>query len=299
MKLECEERGFGHIAEGLDKLRESRYVSKETIGLHKDILRVQHESKLRLSEENVFGALSEEEVLRKIKEGTPLLNFEDLQIEEGELWRLYDEIYLIMNCHTNGGVEICHLKEEKKDLDIKDLVKRVACHDRNYLTTISKRGKMSEPLLMFISANILKPFFELAASNLKDKLRDDLWLQSYCPICGNSPLMARLRREEGRRILQCYLCSTEWWFRRIKCVSCGNDDQKTLRFFIVEDSSPYRVDICDKCKVYIKTIDERKIPEDKRVSLFIEDIATTHLDVLAAKEGYMPVSFIGAWSFVL
>jgi len=46
----------------------------------------------------------------------------------------------------------------------------------------------------------------------------------------------------------------------------------------------YRVDVCEKCKRYIKTIDTKEIGEE--VIPLIEDIGTLHLDILAQKEGY-------------
>jgi FdhE protein len=98
--------------------------------------------------------------------------------------------------------------------------------------------------------------------------------------------MAKLEREEGRRILQCSLCSTEWAFRRLQCPFCRNDDHDTLRFFFVDEESPYRVDVCDICKRYIKTVDERKLEEEKKVMLTLENIATLFLDILAVEEGY-------------
>ena len=50
--------------------------------------------------------------------------------------------------------------------------------------------------------------------------------------------------------------------------------------------NPFRVDVCDKCKKYIKTIDERKMPENKILDFSLENINTLYLDILAQKEGY-------------
>ncbi|MFH1860979.1 MAG: formate dehydrogenase accessory protein FdhE [bacterium] len=75
-------------------------------------------------------------------------------------------------------------------------------------------------------------------------------------------------------------------FGRIKCVYCDTEDQDCLGFFWAEDSSSYRVDFCRKCKGYIKTVDERNVLEGKESSLFIEDMATAYLDILATEQGY-------------
>ena len=98
--------------------------------------------------------------------------------------------------------------------------------------------------------------------------------------------MAKLRRDDGKRILECSLCNTNWPFMRVKCPFCYNDDKDSLRFFFVDEKSPYRVDVCDTCKRYIKTIDERKLPKNQEVVMVVEDIATSYLDILAEKEKY-------------
>jgi FdhE protein len=100
--------------------------------------------------------------------------------------------------------------------------------------------------------------------------------------------MAKLRREDGKRILECSLCNTQWVFKRLRCPFCGNEDADTLGFFFVEEAT-YRVDKCDKCKRYIKTVDERKKPEGGLRALLVEDVATLYLDMLAAKEGYQSI----------
>lgn len=115
---------------------------------------------------------------------------------------------------------------------------------------------------------------------------DESCLQGYCPKCGALPGIAKLRREDGKRILQCNDCNTQWPFMRIKCVYCGTENQDDLRFFSTDDESPYRVDVCDKCKGYIKTVDERKVAEGKEIDLLAENKATLYLDILAMEEGY-------------
>lgn len=46
----------------------------------------------------------------------------------------------------------------------------------------------------------------------------------------------------------------------------------------------YRVDLCDNCMQYIKTVDSRKLGYEPY--LVLEDITTIHLDFLASEKGY-------------
>jgi len=75
------------------------------------------------------------------------------------------------------------------------------------------------------------------------------------------------------------------------CPFCGNEDHNTLRFFLVEEGSAsvkdsFRVDVCDKCKRYVKTLDERKQGNSEKSDLYMENLNTVYLDILAQKDGY-------------
>jgi FdhE protein len=72
---------------------------------------------------------------------------------------------------------------------------------------------------------------------------------------------------------------------RIKCPFCGNEEQQTLAYFTVEDDEMHRVDVCNACKRYIKTVDFRTAKDE--ANLEVEAIATLHLDMLASEEGYV------------
>jgi FdhE protein len=100
--------------------------------------------------------------------------------------------------------------------------------------------------------------------------------------------MAKLKNEEGvegARFLVCSSCGYEWRFMRLKCPFCENKEHERLRYFYIEkEGRAYRVDVCEKCKRYIKTLDTKELGEE--VIPLIEDIGTLHLDILAQNEGY-------------
>ena len=111
------------------------------------------------------------------------------------------------------------------------------------------------------------------------------WSEGYCPICGKEPKIGEIRAEEdGRRYLFCNQCGFKWHFRRIKCPFCGNDEQHSLAYFAVEGEERHRVDVCNKCRRYIKIVELPKSSEEP--NLDVEDIATLHLDMIAYDEGY-------------
>ena len=130
-----------------------------------------------------------------------------------------------------------------------------------------------------------RPLFWYLASQVGS--RDfKAWERSLCPVCGSSPNLAILLGEEGQRHLVCSMCLHHWPVHRLVCISCGNKDEKQLRYIFVEESDPYRIDICDHCRSYIKTIDSRRWKKDMKIFPRIERVVTIYLDLLAEKEGY-------------
>ena len=97
--------------------------------------------------------------------------------------------------------------------------------------------------------------------------------------------MSKLEEEIGKRWLFCPFCHTEWLFKRLACPFCENDNQESLRYFFVENDEAHRVDVCDSCKRYIKTIDSRQMSSG--INLFVENLSTLALDIVAQKEGFL------------
>lgn len=131
----------------------------------------------------------------------------------------------------------------------------------------------------------LRPELEAIAEQYGALVEKSGWTEGYCPICGKEPKIGEIREsEDGRRYLFCHQCGYKWHFRRIKCPFCGNEEQHSLAYFAVEGEESHRVDVCNKCRRYIKIIELPKSSED--VNLDVEDITTLHLDMLAYEEGY-------------
>jgi FdhE protein len=112
---------------------------------------------------------------------------------------------------------------------------------------------------------------------------------SVCPICGARPQVAVLRPEGdgGKRFLVCSFCSTEWEFRRILCPVCGEQDHKKLPRYSVEDMPSVRVEACDTCKYYLKSVD---MTIDGLAVPVVDEVATAALDVWAIEQGFHKIS---------
>jgi FdhE protein len=190
------------------------------------------------------------------------------------------------------------IAEEKKPDETRELVQKIEdgtfdfekmVRDSFIILQDEKTSKEPEDEALDLTAlfleESLRPALEILAEKYGKVITESGWSEGYCPICGREPKIGELREEGGRRFLFCNQCGLDWNFTRIKCPFCGNEEQQTLAYFTVEGDEKYRVDVCNVCKRYIKTVDFRKIKEVP--NLDVEAITTLHLDMLANKEGYI------------
>ena len=133
-----------------------------------------------------------------------------------------------------------------------------------------------------LGAAALTPF----GARLAPLVNDERWRRNRCPICGNEPALGALVGDGGRRHLYCDTCGMVWTFDRLACPFCDHRAQEDLRVLVVDDQSPYRLDACERCRRYLKTIDYRRIDESRAALLPIEDAATLYLDLMADRDGY-------------
>ena len=106
-----------------------------------------------------------------------------------------------------------------------------------------------------------------------------------CPFCKRKPGQGVLRPlgEGGQRSLVCSFCLAEWEFRRILCPGCGEEDPAKLPVYSAEELRHVRVEACDSCKCYIKTVDFTQSGLGEPV---VDEIASGPLDLWAQIHGY-------------
>lgn len=106
-----------------------------------------------------------------------------------------------------------------------------------------------------------------------------------CPFCKRKPGLGVLRPlgEGGQRSLVCSFCLAEWEFRRIVCPGCGEENYAKLPVYTAEELKHVRVESCDSCRTYIKTVDMTK---SGRAEPVVDEMAAIPLDLWAQKQGY-------------
>jgi FdhE protein len=83
--------------------------------------------------------------------------------------------------------------------------------------------------------------------------------------------------------LICSLCATEWGYRRIVCPACGEESVDKLPVYIAEELPHVRVEACDTCRHYIKTID---LTKDGRAMPVVDELAAIPLSLWASENRY-------------
>jgi formate dehydrogenase maturation protein FdhE len=99
------------------------------------------------------------------------------------------------------------------------------------------------------------------------------------------PLVSLLREagHGSRRSHVCGACLAETPAPRLGCLACGEDRVDALPVFRSEATEPARIDACDTCHAYMKTID---LTRDGSACPIADDLATVSLDLWAREHGY-------------
>lgn len=138
-------------------------------------------------------------------------------------------------------------------------------------------------LLGFVVRSALRT---VLAPDLKRKARGcdfSSWRRGHCPACGSKPHLGYVRANEKNKTLCCSFCGQQWTVDISLCPFCGTDGAETEK---VEAKALEHIwaEACRKCGSYIKIMDARASLFSGRPS--IDDLASMHLDYIAASEGY-------------
>lgn len=145
----------------------------------------------------------------------------------------------------------------------------------------------------FYPKALLQPYAQwLAESGVTPRGRELVRTDNRCPFCGGMPQLSVLHVAEdspaagGGRKLQCATCFTEWPFRRVLCAHCGEEDERKLGYFHSPAFDHLRVDACDSCRHYLKSVDLTRLGIAVPV---VDEVAGAPLDIWAREHGYTKI----------
>ena len=273
----------------LEKLKKRTQQLKKKRPGYKEIL--DFYQKVREEQEKVKPSLNIKPIpLKKewkdllSREGFSLIEKKDFPIDLKSSIKLFRSLCQIgKEANLYMAEEVKKIEEgiDNKRIDPKELLKAGVKEQK--VEKIANQFGLDKKIFSFLIQESIRPSIKTASEKLHHELDAENWLKGFCPICGSLPYLSLLKEEVGKKFLLCSYCGYQWRIERLVCPFCGNKEQESLQYFHAEGEEAHRIDLCDKCHQYIKTIDLRKMEE---LDPFLEDIATLHLDILASQKGY-------------
>jgi FdhE protein len=238
--------------------------------------------------------LSADAAAEAILSGRPLLGAAELTCETdevaAELRRLARNLSETSVEGSAGQRTAARLATEA--LDVGPLLEDALNGDADAIARAASAGGFDPTAFAQLIELALQPVLWEAAARCAAITDVDRWDRGYCPVCGAWPSLAELVGAEKRRVLRCGRCGTWWSWLVLLCPYCGNDDHRylgtlTTALADAQDVRPHskdRVDVCERCRGYVKSIATfSSVPTPR---LAAEDAATVHLDVGAREAGY-------------
>jgi FdhE protein len=146
----------------------------------------------------------------------------------------------------------------------------------------------------FFPKAILQPYAQrLAETGVKPIGRTSVAMDNRCPSCGGAAQLSILEAgagvtviDGGSRQLLCATCLSRWTFGRIRCPACGEEDERKLVHFQSPEFDHVRVDACESCRHYLKSVDLGRL--GLAVPL-VDEVASGALDLWARDQGYQKI----------
>ena len=270
-----------------DNLKKLQRFSKFYIEFHEKIFSVQVKCMQHLVAVLPFQKLSNIDIDTRLNQKKPILGANNLIIDDKNFEHIFDNIFPVLKKYSYRKKEQLQRLEElndKRRFSLKQLATELLGQDKNKFSEFSTKYDISPLLSEMVAELISAPYFELCAEYFNKKVSNFRWREPYCPVCGSLPSMARINEQTRTKILWCHLCDTSWTFYDKVCPYCLNGKIETQEFIFPSNRKPFRIEACNNCNNYLKTVDELVAHGD--VNFSVVNIATYYLDLLAKKYGY-------------
>lgn len=267
----------------LNKLAEAEKPLPDSLELYRLFLTAQ--GKIKLPDISKSLPLLEKKAEARLKQAKPALTFSDIKADWNEVQKSFNNILKIVAEFLAPEAE--EMKELTRLASDKQLLKHTAkvwFGKGTASRKIKVQDNVINPVIYSVVQASMQPLLAEYADKLLHLVQQKSWYKGYCPICGGSPDFSFLDKEkEGLRWLLCSRCDAQWRFYRIGCPYCDNRDQKSLAYYM-DENGIYRLYVCEKCRHYIKAIDERKT--ESEILLPLERVLTLDMDRQAYESNY-------------
>lgn len=292
------------VAQRLCALAHESPDLKAAAQLYEAVLPVLRSADLRVAP----VAMTPAEVRSKMEKGLPLLSDLDLELDAGAarelmllLARAVEAIgekspwYTLLlpwrrtSQKRNTAAGRIRLAIEERRLDPGALFPLITANERMLVAAAAQDLNLDPDLVWTLAQNALKPALREWCRQLTPLAEGVPWHKGSCFVCGAAATLGELQENDQVKHLRCGQCGADWTFRRLQCMYCGNEDQKTLGCLYQENRPEQRrVEVCERCKGYLKVI-PAFAPAAVEL-LAIEDLETLPLDYIAQERGYERVA---------
>jgi FdhE protein len=266
----------------IEQLKKKRPGYGEILDFYQNVKEAQDKAKASLRIDPIKLKREWKELLTK--EGFSLIQKEDFPLDiESSVGLLETLCQIGKNANPHMAEQVGKIGEAlgNKKIDLNKLLKKGVKEQE--IDRMADELGIDKKVFSFLIQSSIKPSIEAGMEQLRSELDPETWFKGHCPVCGSLPSLSLLKEEVGKRYLLCSFCGYQWRIDRIFCPFCNNKDQESLHYLFAEGEEAYRIDLCEKCHQYIKTIDYRNLEES---DIALEDLATLHLDILATQKGY-------------
>jgi len=268
----------------LEALVMARPTHKDVLEFYGAVMTVQLEARERFPGKT---ALAHDVSGDRTTRAFPLFEGRDMPISLEAARTIFDSVCDVAKAENEtlrkGVHRILEAVRDEK-IDIVRILEEMIRGEGPYTDEQCESLHMSRDILVFLGRASVQPLVQETALIVSQGIDAGGWTKGICPICGSLPILSELTGDEGRRMLICSFCGYEWSVPRLACPFCEEVKHEGHPYFFVEGDETVRVDVCDDCKRYIKTLDTRK--GGGAVFPLLEDVATLHLDMLAQEKGY-------------
>lgn len=277
-------RQWEDVVEAFATLKLRRPELEELLTFSEQLLLAQNKAPVRVNTD----ALDDDLLRDRVRRREPLLRRWEfpLDLESAEsLFRELNQLAKTRGGQVEASAIAIETAFEEGVLVLPSLFKGALAEEGHAYAVAHEHGLDPELLHTMVEWS-LRPSLEACAEKLGERRKGVRWEEAICPICGSAPGFAELKGEDvtSLRYLYCSFCGFMWQFRRVGCPFCGCIDHNQLRTLFPEEDARCFVDVCEQCRRYIKTVDNRThfglIPQ-------IEIMAASPLDLVARDRGYV------------
>lgn len=178
-----------------------------------------------------------------------------------------------------------HVKEKK--IRLYDFFAPSSDED-DLLSQWAELAQTDPRIIGFALSWVIRIMLRKKSQNWETLIQGFTWDKGYCPICGALPGIAIIKEGTSVRWLHCSECAHEWSFSRVICPGCGNKDQKTMTYFLVEDKELESTFVCEECSRYLITLN--KVSDLADIDADIMALGLAHLDMIMQEKGFLPMA---------